>query len=363
MGYKLPNQSLADISEVANLMARNLKVDSPEPSIRSSSPAMTMDSEVLSNNNRSYHPRINAPVVIPPKAPSPPLVFIEPPGPRKQKSHRSDDWTMRAKRSSSTSESSGSQRSSQSLSQNTRRLIIYNPDEADDTTRKRKDKQPEKTQPPSYKYEPPPLPELKAPYSNHLAPLAPNRYPGPPPQPGRTGYTGIQNKTTVPSQGYLSAPSFSSRVLSGKPFSTGNDDDTFSDTDSTISTTSSTWKKPPTDIVMSRKKSTRQVQDSPQPLHIQTARSSQRFLGDTRPGVKEVLTHLESFFPSHNLDAVVESPLDEDTAQTNSNVDATPHKYIMKSVKTIAEEQIGSPIRRRQTRLWDSRPEEIKAPK
>lgn len=365
LGYRPSNQRHADITEVADLVANTFLADSPDHTIRASSPAMTMNSGVLFANSPTSRQRQNVRVVVPPRLPSPPLVTIEPLGPRKERSHRSDDFTARAKRTSTASESSGSQRSSQSLSRNNRRLMIYNPDDADGTSRRRKDKLPEKSQPALFKYEPPPLPPIEtAPYSNTLVPLAPNRYVDPP-----LDNAGSKNKATMPSQNFLSAPSSSSRIFpSGKRFTNGNDYDTFSDTDSLFSTTSSTWKKPPADMAISRKKSSGQEQvrasRQPQPLRvIPPTRFSQGSFGDTRPGVKEVLTHFENFFPSHNLNAVVENSMDEDTDQGSSKPDASRHKYIMKSVKTIAEEQIGSPIRRRQTRLWDSHPEEIKAPR
>ncbi|KAH9487012.1 Serine/threonine-protein kinase BCK1/SLK1/SSP31 [Psilocybe cubensis] len=355
LGYKPLNKSHDDITEFADLKEKTFIADPREPTIRAPSPVVPVNLGNSHPNLSSRQPH-NPPVIAPPRLPSPPIVTIEPPGPRKDRMHRSDDSMTRAKRTSTASESSESQRSNQSFTRKAR-LVVYNPDDDDpqDTSRRRKEKQRENNQPPPFRYEPPPLPPIeKTPYSNNLAPLAPNRYPP-------FNNTGSTSKAIMPSQNDLSAPSSSSQAFpTDLNFVKNNENDTFSDTNSTLST-SSTWKKPPADLPISRKNSGERQEQyrTSQPLRvIPLSRHSQRNLGDTRPGVKEVLTHLENFFPSHNLNAVVENTMEEDTDRDTSH-----HKYVRKSVRTIAEEQIGSPIRRRQTRLWDSHPEEIKAPR
>lgn len=360
----------SDIEELSDVLSQGLSLPT-DPNDRPPSPAMTMSSEVrFADYSRQSRMEVNSP----PKGP--PTVFIEPPRPRIPP--QADDWTIQVKRYSSSSPtppSSGSpasHRSSQSLSRGGRgRLIVYNPDEDKNARRQAPQRESRESLPPAYAYEPPPLPGFpgdgeSSQYSNRLATLAPVRFASPPPPP--------------PS---LSSPSrFNPTYISGNPLtppsSQGREDlyDTNSETATDYSVlsnkTGGTWKRPPRKYSGEDPSSPdrhRRTLSQPRNDVTMTSSSSSQWhvgqpskrtsnLGDTRPAVKEVLEHLENFFPSHNLDAVVESPLEGDNERHHGT--QAPMR-LMKSVKTIAEEQISSPIRRRQTRLWDIQPEEIKA--
>lgn len=310
-----------------------------------------------------------------PRTITPPLVYIEPPGPRKHPSH----WSGRRRSSSTTSESSGSQPSSQSASRRTKVLMVYNPDEL---AEKRPAIKRTRTPPPApFVYNPPPLPETKnkqnsqpVQYSSHLGPLHPNRFVDPiakspieqpsPSKPSALKALALlsplrRSRSNVPATASPISPSSETML---------------SDTTSDFST-SSIWQKPParppTELAGSSHQVSRQASSdniTPRPtnggLGDVNARGAQQIssvVGDTRPAISEVLKRFETFFPDHDLEQpVVERTVERPDVRVDK-VEATTGVK-MRSVKSIiAEEQGGSRTRPR-TQLWDSRIEEIRRP-
>lgn len=272
---------------------------------------------------------------------TPPLVYIAPPGPRQHTSHGSSDWAsdwaMRERKSSLTHEDSGNQEFSQKSSSTSRKLMVYNPDSSDNTSSQ-----------PSFDpltYKPPPLPEVKAPtpYSTHLAPLR---------------RTGSSHATPRAPGGSLD----SSETSYNNEYSVGTDTD--------YGLTSSTWKRLPADLVLSRRQ---KKVDGPSPQQISGNMPSSSHskltplptICNTRPPADQVMEHLEEFFPAHNLDDPVVESLDQDLlSDMNSSQFPVSRRCTMKSIKRIVGEQINRTslvdLDHRRTRLWNSHVEEIK---
>jgi len=274
---------------------------------------------------------------------TPPLVYIAPPGPRQHKPHRSSDWATRERKSTLTHEDSGSQEFSQKNSSTSRRLMVYNPDSSDNTSSQ-----------PSFDpltYKPPPLPEAKAPtpYSTHLAPLR------------RTGSSHATPR----------APGGSSVPLAQYSSETSYNNDGSVGTDTDYGLTSSTWKRLPADLVLSRRQ--KKIDGPSQiagnmPLSTHSKLTPLPTICNTRPPADQVMEHLEEFFPAHNLDDPVVESLDQDLlSEMNSSQFPVSRRCTMKSIKRIVGEQINRTslvdLDRRRTRLWNSHVEEIKVPR
>ncbi|KDR84908.1 hypothetical protein GALMADRAFT_299659 [Galerina marginata CBS 339.88] len=355
-----------DILEVAQRITRSININLGSQR-RSPSPAKTMRSDVLNaNSSRANYRPANLPpdanTLIPPRSESPPLVTIEPPGPRKHNPNRSSDWMARERSTSLASESSGSQRSSQSEPRTTRRLVIHNPDNEDN---ERPKSRPDTPQPTTFIYVPPPLPALageQVPYSANLAPLPQTRFVNPFPtgllsdtRHGRSisEASGMQHQSSFlfpPPRTYANDTHWNLAPLNHSPSpDQSSSEDRFSDSDSDYSM--STWKKPPVDILS--KKAIAAAQQ-----HVSVANRA-RPLSDleTRPAVRLVVERLQTYFPDHNLNDPIIEPIHVSNAATDGPLSK---RYTMKSVKAIAEEQMSLPVRR-QTRLWDTHMKEIKA--
>ena len=259
---------------------------------------------------------------------TPPLVYINPPGPRQHTSQSSLGWDMREKKSSLTHVDSGNQEFSQKIPSAARRLMVYNPDSSDNISSQRS------FNPLTYK--PPPLPEINGstPYSAHLAPLP------------RTGSSHATPR----------APSVQQ---------TSYNKESSGDTDTDYG---STWKRPPADLVPLR----RQIKiDGPSSQEISGNMPSSSHskltplptICNTRPPAHQVIERLEEFFPAHNLDdPVVESHDQPDLLSEMNSSQLASRRCTMKSIKRIVGEQINrpSPADPRRTWLWNSHVEEIK---
>jgi hypothetical protein len=147
--------------------------------------------------------------------------------------------------------------------------------------------------------------------------------------------------------------------------------DSSSDTDTDFRSTSSTWKRPPADLVPSRRQRNLDVglsqpfpdntpsSSHPKPTYLSTFRNS-------RPPAYQVIENLEEFFPGHNLDdPVVESPDQSALPSEMSSSLFMSRRCTMKSIKGIVGEKnnrmsLTNRRDRRSTWLWDSQVEEIK---
>ncbi|KAF4623055.1 hypothetical protein D9613_001735 [Agrocybe pediades] len=310
-------------------------------------------------------PPDNSVATITPRPITPPLVFIERPGPPKPK-------LFRGRSQSTSSHSSGSQKSSQSTYRKPP-LMVYNPDEPEEVQRSAATSKSPSSQP--YTYQPPSLPEIGSmstsqpvPYSNQLAPLQPNRFvdpvvQSPPEQSSHSKPSGLRGLLSMPSKLSLRrVRSSGPGSATGSPISPSNET-VVSDTASEFST-SSIWKKPPPDLKFRSSKSlssqtnprpvTQQATSSRHPLADTTgAPQISSVVGDTRPAISEVMERFKTFFPDHDL----EQPVAESSAEgAGVPIPRLDTGTKIKS-KAIADEQLGSP-----TRLWDSRIEEIRKP-
>lgn len=298
-----------------------------------------------------------------PRAESPPLVTIAPPPPRQRtNTGNTIDWMRSRSPSVTGSESSTSQKSSQHSTASRRKLVVHNPDHAPDfATGKGKEKEsPSK----SFVYEPPPLPPVdgSVPYSTYLAPIPATRFGSTPNLNTSPQIRDSRSRQHSASPSALQAPSrynkagpanLKAAMMANRFHSVDDTMSVASDAD-TIVTSSSTWKIPPRPLpILSPAKS----------RHRGNPRHSS-IVANSRPNSRQVLGNLHTYFPHHNLDAEVETPV-EPEFQPNRH-DSVARPRVLKSIKTIAAEKfskdkdMASPVRRRQTWLWDMPTEEIK---
>ncbi|KAF8168185.1 kinase-like domain-containing protein [Crassisporium funariophilum] len=375
--------------DVMQVMSAAFDMATLIPGQRPPSPAKSMNSAALNpitSNPLALNPLALNSLAPNPRSRSPPLVTITPPGsPKRSKAvNPSHDWVHRSRSPSLTSESSASSHRSPSKSSRSR-LMIHNPDEGKCSQR------PGASRQLPFVYNPPPLPEVGlASGSSRLAPMPKARAPYPVPKDLRSATTRYPASIASPSMSPVSQLTSPSTSSTGSTLSSmlgfvspqallypaGNvDRDTDSDdSDSDLRSASSTWKRPPADIMLSpRYLSKNATLDGPQAMvsiskDLGSKPSSEDQPGmpnsahekpklvSARPVVEEVFEHLEEFFPDHDVDdPVVESPIEQ-------KFDS--RRYTMKSIRAIAEErmsrgQVDPAQLRRQTRLWDSRVEEI----
>ncbi|KAF9040540.1 kinase-like domain-containing protein [Panaeolus papilionaceus] len=343
--------------EVAEILSRTIKI-SALTSSEDQSPALTMQSVVAPDRTPPA-----------PRRQSPPIVFIEPPPPRKRSisNDRLDDWMVLNRNSSLASECSSNQ-----PTKPTRKLMIYNPDSNEKRTAETKKAAP-------FVYQPPPLPE-KVPYSQQLMPI---------PKPSgfvataKSSYTALSSAFGARSLTRHDAQSADAHEQEGKqqatklrfvqstPQSVYSSDHSYLSGGSEISTNSSMWQRAPTKQSSTKGKapdhplmpivpsiSTSGTRASPSQISSTT-------VDDERPDFVDVCQHMGSFFPHHNLDELVESPMLERGEDAD---DILGRRYTMKSIRAIAQEQAersqrGQAARRSyhpQSPIWDTPLEEIK---
>ncbi|KAJ3514226.1 hypothetical protein NLJ89_g2497 [Agrocybe chaxingu] len=372
-------------SDIAKMHSRIMDVNVSGPDEAPASPALTMNSTISRSGVRPLPPTPIPSIWKLPRPSTPPLVTITPVGPRKPRSlGRSNSVAGGRGSSSSLLSEPGDppviRRAGTQCNRQLRSLVLHGSkqSQAQDISRDFQkaetisdDGKPSLLQP--YTYVPPALPEktLTTAYSTHLLPqvkfIEPvARYPAEHIQ--LKGHNSI-TQTSLPSQRDARAlPSFSRResIPSGSPNSRGQTTLTFSDSDSAGG---SMWQKPPPNVHHRRSKLSGQEETSDIPPssgeeYQSNSRRVSAFAGPTRPGVRQVFENLQEFFPKHNLDEpVIESPIEPSHGPNR----ARANRVTMRSIKTIAEEQISrgsidSLQCRRQTRLWDGRLEEIKIP-
>ncbi|PPQ62849.1 hypothetical protein CVT24_000543 [Panaeolus cyanescens] len=302
----------------------------------------------------------------PPRGQSPPIVFIEPPPPRKRSISEDpmDDLLALNRISSLTPDYSSTQ-----PTKPPRKLMIYNPDTNDTSSRGVDTKSAS-----PFVYQPPPLPE-KTPYSQHLAPASKasgflNA--------AKTFYSGLSSSGGGPSSNHV--PDTQEREkrpnLAKLRFAQPNPQSTVSpmqtsystDTGTASSTNSSMWKRPP--VGLTKGKAPERVSTPGLPSNDREQRNSSgdhiAGMSDERPDVVEVYQHMGTLFPGHDLDKLVESPIDPQHGPNAESI--VGRRYTMKSIRTIAHEQAersrkGKSIRRSyypQSPIWDAPLEEIK---
>ncbi|CAA7258667.1 unnamed protein product [Cyclocybe aegerita] len=372
-------------SDIAKMHSTIMDVNVSGPDETPGSPALTMNSSISRSGVRPLPPTPIPSIWKLPRPSTPPLVTITPVGPRKPKSlGRSNSVAGGRSSNSSLLSEAGDppviRRAGTQCNRQPRSLVLHGSKPLLDISRDfqkavtiSEDGKPSLLQP--YTYIPPALPEktLTTAYSTHLSPqvkfIEPvARYPVEHLQ--LKSHSSIPQTSLPPQRDAHALPSFARResIPSGSPSSRGQSTSIFSDSDSA---SGSIWQKPPPGVPQHRHRSKLSGQEETSDIppssgeEYQSSSSNPRrvsaFAGPTRPGVREVFENLQEFFPKHNLDEpVMESPIDG-TNRVRAN------RVTMRSIKTIAEEQISrgsvdSPQCRRQTRLWDSRLEEIKIP-
>jgi hypothetical protein len=361
-----PSAIATEGSEIAVIHSQSDGIHSTSSTVRPRSPALTMQSGTLGPSEfREHHSHFS------PRPKSPPLVTIAPPPPRKpstQGTGNSFDWTQRSRSSSGTgSESSTSQISSQhSSTTRSRKLVVHNPDHDSDFTKAKGKEKASPTKP--FIYTPPPLPDVNGSvYSNSLAPVPATRfgstpnlnashYPG-----GSSGrhHSASPSALQAPARYSKAGPANMKAVMASRSESV--DDSTNYSSDSDSNKTSSTWQVRPRDTINAR------LPRLPLPL-APTRRLDQHrvtsIAENSRPNSHQVLAHLDTYFRDHNLDEKVETPVEPEFQPNRPG--SVARRKVLKSIKTVAAEIISkdmtSPVRRRQTLLWDRPTEEIKPP-
>lgn len=372
MGNKnVVNESpVSELEAVARTLSQAVTIESSKSSSRPSSPAFTMNSNVIVPTRAARQ--------TPRRPPSPPLVIIASPPPRRLPLPQSPDQSVDRTFPTANKSIEGQ---SQDSGRPQRKLNLHDPKTVPDLSKPKKRDLPKPPIAQPFVYNPPELPPIGAdtPYSNSLAPV-PKFIP---PPPVRKGHHEKQKSSVSfwdhDSSSTLSLPSRMPHRMgpanlkdamshSGSSHVRSTDDSS----SYTMSSSYSGWQRPPPHSApapIQRRPSLPPIPDLKAKAESSSAsrRQSAVFAGITRPDNRQVLEHMTVYFPDHDLDEpLVSSPSEPEFAKSEGvDVDIIPERrFTMRSIKSIADEEIhrvaSSPSRRRQTRLWGSKIEEIK---